>query len=347
MTSQNINKDFSLKKRDHVSKLNIKDLLTGVKAGNLSSISRALTLVENQNISYSSQLLDFLSQLPDHHESLRIAISGPPGAGKSSFIEIIGNKLISLGHKIAVLAIDPSSEVNKGSILGDKTRMSKLSRNPKAFIRPSANMLDGGGIRKSTYDSIRICEAAGYDIIFIETVGVGQSELLASQITDLFCLLLTPAGGDELQGIKKGIVELADIIIINKADGALKSCAEQTQKEYASAIHYSTNLERILKQVEVLQVSALKDQGIDQIASKLSTLVKDESFQNKKKTKRTHQEQQWFVHQSMELIKYTISDNSAYQSLMNSLLAQITKKESGIYDQLEELKQVLSKNIKF
>jgi LAO/AO transport system kinase len=166
---------------------------------------------------------------------MRLGISGPPGVGKSTFIEAFGLHAISKGHRVAVLAVDPSSVISGGSILGDKTRMEVLSRAPEAFIRPSPAGRTLGGVARRTHETMLLCEAAGFDVIIIETVGVGQSETMVVSMTDALILLLSPAGGDELQGIKRGIVELANIVIVNKADGDLKLAAEQTALDYAAA----------------------------------------------------------------------------------------------------------------
>lgn len=175
-----------------------------------------------------------LSPVPD---ALRLGISGVPGVGKSTFIERFGLMLIEQGHRVAVLAVDPSSRRTGGSILGDKTRMDNLARHPAAYIRPSAAGLTLGGVARRTADAIQLVEAAGFDVVIIETVGVGQSETAVSDLTDLFLLLLPPAGGDELQGIKKGVVELADIVVINKADGDLIPAARRAVADYTAALH--------------------------------------------------------------------------------------------------------------
>jgi LAO/AO transport system kinase len=194
--------------------------------------------------------------------SFRIALSGSPGVGKSTFIESFGMMLVEMGHKVAVLAVDPSSSVTGGSILGDKTRMSDLSRHEMAYVRPSASSGHLGGVARNTSEAILLCEAAGYDIILVETVGVGQSETMVSDIVDMFTLLIPPAGGDELQGIKKGIVELADIVLINKADGDLLIPAQMTQIEYVSALKLlkaKSNLWR----PKVVKVSSINRVGIN------------------------------------------------------------------------------------
>lgn len=172
--------------------------------------------------------------------TIRIGITGPPGVGKSTFIEAFGKYVTQLGHKIAVLAIDPTSVISGGSILGDRTRMLELSVNEKAFIRPSPSSASLGGIRPETTSAISIVESAGYDVVVVETVGVGQNEVSVADIVDVFILLLAPANGDELQGIKKGIVEMADLVVINKCDGDLEAAARRTLTDYESAVHIQT-----------------------------------------------------------------------------------------------------------
>ncbi len=344
MQPENINKSFAVKKRSPVEDVDIDTLLRGIISGNTSSLSKALTLIENENLHFTDKILSLLANLPKHSTSIRIAITGPPGAGKSSFIDQLGSQLRSENFKIAILAIDPSSELSKGSILGDKTRMEKLSGSDGVFIRPSANNLDQGGIRKSTYDSIRLCEAAGYDIIFLETVGVGQSELVAAQITDLFFLLLAPAGGDELQGIKKGIVEMADVIIVNKADGDLKSFATKTRKDYITALQMSSPTEKMLEKVEVFSVSSLENKGIDKIKALLSALKEDETFKQKKLEMRRIQEKDWFLSQSQDIILHHISKEEKIAKKIQKTMKAIQNGETKIYDGIKNFSDYINQN---
>jgi LAO/AO transport system kinase len=199
-------------------------------------LAKAITLAESSRADHRAQAVQILETLgPGDGMSLRLGISGPPGVGKSTFIEAFGLHAISLGHRLAVLAVDPSSAVSGGSILGDKTRMEVLARNPRAFIRPSPAGRTLGGVARRTHESMLLCEAAGFDVVMIETVGVGQSETMVADMTDVLILLLQPGGGDELQGIKRGIMELAAIVVVNKADGALRAAAEQTALDYGVA----------------------------------------------------------------------------------------------------------------
>lgn len=215
------------------------ELEAGIRAGNRTLLSRAITLVEsnsNKHFGIAQELLQRL--LPHSGNSVRIGITGVPGVGKSSFIERFGLYLISLGKKVAVLAIDPSSSISKGSILGDKTRMEELSRHEMSFIRPSPSSGVLGGVARKTRETIILCEAAGYDVILIETVGVGQSEITVRSMVDFFLLMQITGAGDELQGIKKGIMELADLIVVNKADGNNVERAKIAAREYNNALHY-------------------------------------------------------------------------------------------------------------
>ncbi|TYP68264.1 LAO/AO transport system kinase [Stutzerimonas stutzeri] len=211
------------------------DLLTPLLRGDRRALSRAITLVESTRPDHRDRAGRLIAALPDS-TALRIGLSGTPGVGKSTFIEAFGTMLTEQGLRVAVLAVDPSSTRSGGSILGDKTRMELLSRNPRAYVRPSPSSAHLGGVARRTREAIRLCEAAGHDVVLIETVGVGQSETLVAQMSDLFILLLAPAGGDELQGVKRGIMEMADLILVNKADGDLLPPARRTVADYAGAL---------------------------------------------------------------------------------------------------------------
>ena len=209
-----------------------------VRAGDRRALARAITLVESTRDDHraaADRLLDIL--LPSAGQSIRIGITGVPGVGKSTFIEAFGLHAIGAGHRVAVLAIDPSSRRSGGSILGDKTRMEELARNPSAFIRPSPAGETLGGVARRTREAMLICEVAGFDTIVVETVGVGQSESAVADMTDMFLLLLLPGGGDELQGLKRGIVEMADLVLVNKDDGDLAPAARRAASEYSAALH--------------------------------------------------------------------------------------------------------------
>ncbi|UPM56280.1 methylmalonyl Co-A mutase-associated GTPase MeaB [Gottfriedia acidiceleris] len=219
-------------------KLSEDDYVNGVLEGNRTILAQTITLIESNSSAHMNSAQNVLTRLlPYSGRSIRIGITGVPGAGKSSLIESFGTYLCEQGHKVAVLTIDPSSTITKGSILGDKTRMDSLSKNPNAFIRPSASGGSLGGIARKTRESMLVCEAAGYDVILIETVGVGQSEVQVRSMVDFFLLVMLTGAGDELQGIKKGIMELADSIVINKADGQNKLKAKAARAEFNRILH--------------------------------------------------------------------------------------------------------------
>ncbi len=216
----------------------MKLLAMEIRGGSRRALARAITLIESSRADHRRQAEDLLAVLlSDGAESLRIGVSGVPGVGKSTFIEAFGLHLIEAGHRVAVLAVDPSSKRTGGSILGDKTRMEALSRSPQAYIRPSPSGGALGGVARRTREVMALVEAAGFDIVLVETVGVGQSETAVADLVDMFLLLLAPGAGDDLQGIKKGIVELADLIVVNKADGDLAPAAERARRDYAAALH--------------------------------------------------------------------------------------------------------------
>ena len=231
--------------------MNNDDLAKGIAAGERRALARGITLVESGRDDHRAQATELLAALPKGREALRIGLSGTPGVGKSTFIESFGMMLIRRGLKVAVLAIDPSSSRSGGSILGDKTRMDLLSRERDAFIRPSPSQTHLGGVARRTREAVTLCEAAGFDVVLIETVGVGQSETVVAEMSDVFLLLLAPAGGDELQGVKRGIMEMADIIVINKADGDLKPAASRTCADYAGALE-ENGLNEAWAEVEAL-----------------------------------------------------------------------------------------------
>ncbi len=214
----------------------VAELAAQVAAGERRALARAITLIESRRADHRAQAAELLATLGHARQSLRIGLSGTPGVGKSTFIEAFGCLLTGQGLRVAVLAVDPSSARSGGSILGDKTRMERLSRDARAFIRPSPSQTQLGGVARRTREAIALCEAAGFDVVLIETVGVGQSETMVAEMSDLFVLLIAPAGGDELQGVKRGIMEIADLILVNKADGDLKPAATRTCGDYAGAL---------------------------------------------------------------------------------------------------------------
>jgi len=234
-----------------------------IRAGDRRALARAITLVESTRPPDRKEAEALLTELlPDTGKSARIGISGAPGAGKSTFIEAFGTYLTGQGHRVAVLAVDPSSQRSGGSILGDKTRMEKLARDPGAFIRPSPAGTTLGGVARRTHEALLLVEAGGFDIVLVETVGVGQSETAVAGMADLFVLLLSPGGGDDLQGIKRGVMELADLVLVTKADGDLAGAAARAETDYHAALHLMRPKYPGLEP-QVRKISALKGEGIE------------------------------------------------------------------------------------
>ena len=274
--------------------------IDALRAGQRRALAKAITLIESQRDEDRVASQDLLNTLlPDTGKSIRIGITGVPGVGKSTFIEAFGQHLVRSGHKVAVLAVDPSSPIAGGSILGDKTRMEHLSREENAFIRPSPAGSALGGVALKTRESMLLCEAAGFDIVLVETVGVGQSEHQVAGMVDFFLVLMLPGGGDELQGIKKGILELADAIVINKADGDGTALARTTRQHYASAMALLNHPEGW--QPNVLTCSALQNEGIGDIWSTIQTYREVVESEGGLANKRADQNLAW-MHQLVDQI---------------------------------------------
>lgn len=281
-------------KAQQARRYDLATLVQGVREANRTLLSKAITLIESNAPQHFEQGQELLRQvLPNSGKSIRIGITGVPGAGKSTFIEVFGLWLISQGHRVAVLAIDPSSSISKGSILGDKIRMEELSRHQNSFIRPSPSAGILGGVARKTTETIILCEAAGYDIILIETVGVGQSETAVRNMVDFFLVMQIAGAGDELQGIKKGIIELADLIVVNKADGDNIQHAEMARNEYNHALHYlrPANSEWHPK---ALTCSALNREGIDEIWNAIAEYTHKTKNSGYFERFRTQQNLHWF-----------------------------------------------------
>lgn len=260
------------------------------------ALARAITLVESRRADHRAQAEELLEGLRStSKQAVRIGLSGTPGVGKSTFIESFGMMLTAQGLRVAVLAVDPSSARSGGSILGDKTRMDRLSRDPNAYIRPSPSQTHLGGVARRTREAVALCEAASYDVVLIETVGVGQSETVVAEMSDLFLLLLAPAGGDELQGVKRGIMEMADIILVNKADGDLKPAAMRTCADYAGAL-------RLLRKrpqdpegfPKAMTVSALHEDGLKTAWEDMQHLNTWRKEQGHWDSRRAEQAMYWF-----------------------------------------------------
>ena len=240
------------------------ELAAQILDGDRRALARGITLVESTRADHRAEADDLLTELmPRTGESVRLGISGAPGSGKSTLIEALGLHLVESSHSIAVLAVDPSSTRSGGSILGDKTRMGELTRRPEAFVRPSPTSGTLGGVARRTREAMLLCEAAGFDVVMIETVGVGQSEVAVEGMVDCFLLVIAPGGGDELQGIKRGIMELADVVVVNKADGDLAAAASVTASDYASALRL-VRPKTVSWTPQVVSTSALEGRGIEE-----------------------------------------------------------------------------------
>jgi LAO/AO transport system kinase len=301
----------------------IGDLADAVRAGDRRALARAITLVESTRADHRADAVALLDAiLPATVGSTRVGISGAPGAGKSTFIEAHGTNLVNAGHRVAVLAVDPSSVRSGGSILGDKTRMEQLSRRAEAFIRPSPSGGTLGGVARRTREALLVCEAAGFDVVLVETVGVGQSEVAVAGMVDTFVLLLSPGAGDDLQGVKRGIVELADVVVVNKADGDLAAAAERTATDYANALHF-LRARTEGWDVRVERASALLGEGIDRVWSAIeahrATLVESGALE----ARRADQARDWMWSEVNDGLLEALASDPAVASEMRALEADV------------------------
>ncbi len=304
------------------------DLAQRVSAGERRALARAITLVESGRDDHRAQAAALLAALPQDRQAVRIGLSGTPGVGKSTFIESFGMMLIAQGLKVAVLAIDPSSSRSGGSILGDKTRMDLLSRERDAFIRPSPSQTHLGGVARRTREAVRLCEAAGFDVVLIETVGVGQSETVVAEMSDLFLLLLAPAGGDELQGVKRGIMEMADIILINKADGDLKTTATRTCADYAGALRLMRKRAQDPEGYPcAMTVSALEENGLAEAWERISALVDWRRAEGFWEATRAAQARYWFMEDVKQRLLARLQGRAA-RAALEDLSAQVARGEA-------------------
>ncbi|HEY5674075.1 MAG TPA: methylmalonyl Co-A mutase-associated GTPase MeaB [Malonomonas sp.] len=297
----------------------------GVRQGNIRALAKAITLIESRNPDHwpaAGNLLDTL--LPDTGNSIRIGISGVPGVGKSTFIEAFGMYLLRQGHKVAILAVDPSSQLSGGSILGDKTRMEELSREQNAFIRPSPTGDTLGGVARKTRETMLLCEAAGYDVIIVETVGVGQSEITVASMVDFFLLLQLPNAGDELQGIKKGVMEIADAILINKAEGENRPKAELARRQYVNALHM-VKPKSSYWQVPALLCSALHNQGIAEVWQTICDFTAAAKQHNEFDNKRRLQASDWMWTLVQEDLKDLFIRNKNVAALLDQVQAGVSQ----------------------
>ena len=302
------------------------DALTdGVRQGNRTLLAKAITLIESNSSKHFDLGQELIRRLlPGSTDSIRIGITGVPGAGKSTFIESFGLWLLEQGHKVAVLAIDPSSSVSKGSILGDKTRMEELSRHPNSFIRPSPSGGALGGVARKTRESILICEAAGYDVILIETVGVGQSEVTVRSMVDFFLLMQIAGAGDELQGIKKGIMELADLVVVNKADGDNIQAAELACRELNNALHYLRNATRGWT-TKAMTCSAIQKTGLSEIWSAVSRFTEQGRLNGVFDERRQSQVINWFETLLTEAVLNRFHNDPDVKALLPQIRSEVER----------------------
>ena len=300
-------------------------------AGERAAIAKAITLVESsreEDIIQSHELISELIKSPGH--AIRVGFSGPPGVGKSTFIESFGSYIVNKNFKLGVLAIDPSSNFTGGSILGDKTRMSEISKNENTFIRSTPSRGSLGGIAVGTREAAIILDAAGYDYIFIETVGVGQSEITAANLVDIFTLIVGPGSGDELQGIKKGITEYADIFIVNKNDGDLASQASKTASDYKSALSFY-NKDSDALETQVVLVSSIENKGMDEVLDSYNKIVNANKVNNQFDKRRENQLAYWLEEEVRNKILLKLSSEKETSELLESEVRRIIVGETGFY----------------
>jgi len=305
------------------SRLSIDDYVDGVRSGNRVKLAQAITLIESRKMEHRDQAQDVLLKLtPDAGKSVRVGISGVPGAGKSTFIDTLGTNLTKAGHHVAVLAVDPSSTLTGGSILGDKTRMANLSVNKKAFIRPSPTSGTLGGVTRTTRETILICEAAGFDVILVETVGVGQSEVAVSQMVDFFLVILLAGAGDELQGIKKGALEIADMVAFNKADGENETKAKASAAEYQQALRIITPKDGDWIP-PVVTISALENLGLDDLWDRIMQRHAQLSDSGGLTQLRQDQQVQWMWSMVEDHLITALKQNGDMKSLLPQLESDV------------------------
>ncbi len=305
------------------------DLAAALRNGDRTALARAITLVESQRDADDEVAQRLLAALgPATGGAHRIGVSGPPGVGKSTLIDALGLKLADAGRRVAVLAVDPSSPLSGGSILGDKSRMSRLAVHPRAFIRPSPTSLTLGGVARRTREAMLLCEAAGYDVVLIETVGVGQSEILVAQMVDTFLVLVLPGSGDELQGIKKGILELADMVAVTKADGDLADAARRTCAEYAAALRYTATRSPPGVPAAVT-VSARSGEGLAELRQLLATHREVLAASGQLEVRRQRQLARWMEILAEETLLRGFRADGAVRALLPGLAADI---EAGRLD---------------
>ena len=307
---------------------NIAELAKSVMNADRRALSQAITLIESSRDDHRIQAMELMNHLrSSDRKAIRVGLSGTPGVGKSTFIESFGTYLTGMGLRVAVLAVDPSSIRSGGSILGDKTRMERLAREPNAYIRPSPSQTHLGGVARRSREAVAICEAAGFDIIFIETVGVGQSETIVSEISDIFLLLIAPAGGDELQGVKRGIMEIADLILVNKADGDLKAAASRTCSDYSSSLMLLRKRVHDPKGFPLaMTISALEEDGLADVWGKIEQLLDWRKAEGWFDNNRTAQSRFWFKEEIRQGLLSMLDDEKVKEE-MSALMNMVDNGE--------------------
>lgn len=300
-----------------------RELAQRILAGERAALARGITLVESRRPDHRDQALALLQELLPHGgKAIRIGITGVPGVGKSTMIDALGSHLTGQGHQVAVLAVDPSSTRTGGSILGDKTRMARLAVDPHAFIRPSPSSGTLGGVAAKTRETMLLCEAAGFDVILVETVGVGQSETAVAELTDLFLVLMLPNAGDELQGIKKGIIELADIVAVNKADGAGAIAARAAAAQYQAALHILASASPVW-QTPVVTLSGLTGAGLDALWAKIEDHRSRHEARGLITEKRRRQDVKWMWAMVQERMQARLRHDPQLKQLAPALEAEV------------------------
>ena len=323
----------------------IKKLVREIELGSIKSLAKAITLVESSNL-LDQKKSDFLiSILPKKNNTIRIGISGVPGVGKSTFIESLGLYLLEENFKVAVLAVDPSSQKTGGSILGDKTRMERLSIKKNAYIRPSPSQGHLGGVTKSTRETINCVEAAGFDVVFVETMGVGQAETAVHSMVDIFLVLLLPSGGDDLQGIKKGIIELADLLVVNKADGSLLSTAKVTVNDYKNAISI-INSARDSWKPKVEMCSSINHEGIANIWNRISGFIKERKKRKYFLENRINQNKNWMWDLVDQKIKNFIEKDIKNNQISYEIEKKLSNNKLNSINAANEILGIYLKNFK-
>jgi len=325
-------------------KLDLDQLVQGVLLGDRTSLGKALTLVESNRQEDREVVEDLLAQISSKTgEAHRIGITGVPGVGKSTFIEAMGTKLIESGHKVAVLAVDPTSSVSGGSILGDKTRMTHLANDPNAFVRPSPSSGTLGGVTRTTRESIALLESAGYDIVMVETVGIGQSETVVAEMVDIFLILMLPGAGDELQGIKKGVLELADIIAVNKTDGENEAKAFEAAKDYISALRLTQPMTSNWMP-PVVNCSSLTGKGLDEVWEKIQDHKKILETSGEWEGRRRIQKLKWMWSIVEERLSSDLYDNPSIMEQVPELEKTVLEGEISATAAAERLLEIFRKS---